>query len=129
MTEQRISVMITQVIAMERIVRQGLLYDFYGVLLTEHQRKIYEDVVFQDLSISEIAREEGISRQGVFDLVKRCDKTLEGYELRLGLVEKFEKTRESVQSIHQMIQEYQKTQNPDLIQKIEGVAGEILELS
>ncbi|MDO4296292.1 MAG: DNA-binding protein [bacterium] len=121
--------MITQVIAMERIVRQGLLYDFYGVLLTEHQRKIYEDVVFQDLSISEIAREEGISRQGVFDLVKRCDKTLEGYELRLGLVEKFEKTRESVQSIHQMIQEYQKTQNPDLIQKIEGVAGEILELS
>ena len=78
---------------MERIVRQGLLYDFYGVLLTEHQRKIYEDVVFQDLSISEIAREVGISRQGVHDLVKRCDKILESYEDRLGLVEKFERTK------------------------------------
>ena len=69
---------------MERIVRQGLLYDFYGVLLTEHQRKIYEDVVFQDLSISEIAREVGISRQGVHDLVKRCDKILESYRRQTG---------------------------------------------
>ena len=114
---------------MERIVRQGLLYDFYGVLLTEHQRKIYEDVVLQDLSISEIAREEGISRQGVHDLVKRCDKILENYEERLGLVKKFEKTKESVRSIHQMIQEYQRTGDTVLIEKIERAAGEILELS
>ncbi|MDO4325517.1 MAG: YlxM family DNA-binding protein [bacterium] len=114
---------------MERIVRQGLLYDFYGVLLTEHQRKIYEDVVFNDLSISEIAREEGISRQGVHDLVRRCDKILESYEARLGLVEKFEKTKESVRDIHQMIQEYQRSQDQSLIEKIEAAAVKILELS
>lgn len=114
---------------MERIVRQGLLYDFYGVLLTEHQRKIYEDVVFQDLSISEIAREVGISRQGVHDLVKRCDKILESYEDRLGLVEKFERTKESVRSIHQMIREYKETGDADLIEKIEAAAAQILELS
>ena len=47
---------------MERIVVQGLLYDFYGELLTEHQRKIYEDVVYNDLSLTEIAQENGISR-------------------------------------------------------------------
>ena len=43
---------------MERIVERGLLYDFYGELLTEHQRRIYEDAVFNDLSPSEIAAEQ-----------------------------------------------------------------------
>ena len=62
---------------MEKIVEQGLLYDFYGELLTPHQRRIYEDAVFNDLSLSEIAQEAGISRQGVHDLIKRCDRTLE----------------------------------------------------
>ena len=58
---------------MEKIVRQGQLYDFYGELLTEHQKKIYEDVVFNDLSLSEIAAERGISRQGVYDLIDKVN--------------------------------------------------------
>ena len=66
----------SEVFIMEKIVEQGLLYDFYGELLTEHQRRIYEDVVFHDMSLSEIAQEQGISRQGVHDLVKRCDRIL-----------------------------------------------------
>ena len=49
---------------MEKIVEQGLLYDFYGELLTKHQQSVYEDVVFNDLSLSEIADEQGITRQG-----------------------------------------------------------------
>ena len=57
---------------MERIVEQTLLYDFYGELLNEHQRGVYEDAVFNDLSLSEIADEYGISRQGVHDLIKRA---------------------------------------------------------
>ena len=68
---------------MESIVKQSLLYDFYGELLTEHQRSIYEDVVYNDMSLSEIAEENGISRQGVHDLIKRCDKTLSAYEDKL----------------------------------------------
>ena len=62
-----------QVIEMEKIVEQTLLYDFYGELLTDHQKEIYEDAVFNDLSLSEIADQQGISRQGVLDLLKRCD--------------------------------------------------------
>ena len=62
---------------MERIVEQTLLYDFYGELLNEHQRGVYEDAVFNDLSLSEIADEYGISRQGVHDLIKRVSNTLE----------------------------------------------------
>ena len=55
---------------MEKIVEQGLLYDFYGELLTEHQKQIYEAAVYNDMSLTEIADEHGISKQGVHDLIK-----------------------------------------------------------
>ena len=87
---------------MEKIVRQGLLYDFYGELLTEHQRRIYEDVVFNDLSLSEIAQEQGISRQGVHDLIRRCDRILAGYEDKLHLVERFSRIKRNVQQINRL---------------------------
>ena len=78
---------------MEKIVEQGFLYDFYGELLTEHQKKIYEDVVYNDYSLTEIARENGISRQGVHDLVRRCNHILLEYENKLHLVERFMKVK------------------------------------
>ena len=53
---------------MNDILEQALLYDFYGELLTSHQKEIYEQFVLEDLSLSEIAGEAGISRQGVHDL-------------------------------------------------------------
>ncbi len=81
---------------MEKIGRQVLLYDFYGELLTDHQRSIYEDVVLNDLSLGEIAEQRGITRQGVHDLVRRCDRILSEYEEKLHLVERFMQTREDV---------------------------------
>ncbi len=87
---------------MDRIVERGILYDFYGELLTEHQKKIYEELVYNDLSLSEIADEYNISRQGVHDLIKRCDKILEGYEDKLHLVMKFEKIRASLKEIESL---------------------------
>lgn len=120
--------MITQVINMEKIVEQGLLYDFYGELLTEHQKAVYEDVVFNDLSLSEIAREQGISRQGVHDLIKRCDKILNGYEEKLGLVSKFIKTKKMVEQIHCLTKEFLETENKEMIQEISRISNEILEL-
>lgn len=84
---------------MNEILEQALLYDFYGELLTSHQKEIYEQFILEDLSLGEIASDAGISRQGVHDLVKRCSKTLQGYEEKLHLVEKFlsikEKDREN----------------------------------
>ena len=84
---------------MEKIVEQGLLYDFYGELLTPHQKQIYEAIVYQDMSLGEIAQNMQISRQGVFDLVRRCDKILVSYEERLHLIEKFSKVKDTVQRI------------------------------
>ena len=80
--------MITKVIAMEKILEQTLLYDFYGELLTEHQRQVYEDVVLNDFSLSEVAAARGISRQGVHDLVTRSREHMENCERSLGLIEK-----------------------------------------
>lgn len=84
---------------MKDIFKSSLLYDFYGELLTNHQKEIYEDFILNDLSLGEIAEERGISRQGVHDLVKRCDKTLNGYEEKLHLLERFSKTKEDVEKI------------------------------
>ena len=113
---------------MEKIARQGLLYDFYGALLTEHQRHIFEDVVFYDLSLSEIAEEQGISRQGVHDLIRRCNKILEDYEEKLHLVEKFEKTKKLAREIQCLTKEFAGRPDMNLIHRIEEISGEIIEL-
>ena len=113
---------------MEKIVEQGLLYDFYGELLTKHQQSVYEDVVFNDLSLSEIADEQGITRQGVHDLIRRCDRTLLGYEEKLGLIAKFQKTKETVTEIHRLTEEFSRTRNQALIEAIGRISNEILDL-
>ena len=113
---------------MEKIVEQTLLYDFYGELLTDHQKKVYEDVVFNDLSLSEAAEVHGISRQGVHDLIRRCGQALQNYEAKLGLVEKFLKTQEKVRKIHCLTREFLQTGDRSLILKIEEISGEISRL-
>ena len=89
---------------MDKIYEQALLYDFYGDLLTEHQRKVYEAAVFDDMSLGEIAAEQGISRQGVHDLIKRCDKILAEYEEKLHLCSRFAKAKEKIAQIDALTQ-------------------------
>jgi predicted DNA-binding protein YlxM (UPF0122 family) len=74
---------------LEDTTRINLLYDFYGNLLTEKQREYLELYYQDDLSLGEIADNDGISRQGVHDLVKRAVRALENAEERLGLVARF----------------------------------------
>ena len=112
---------------MEKIVAQGLLYDFYGELLTEHQRRVYEDVVFNDMSLSEIAEEQGISRQGVHDLVKRCSQTLKGYEEKLHLVEKFLSVKQDVEEIHRLAEQFHQTKDEQIVEQIATISNQILE--
>jgi len=111
----------------ERIVEQTLLYDFYGELLNEHQRGVYEDAVFNDLSLSEIADEYGISRQGVHDLIKRVSNTLEGYESKLHLVEKFMDTKAKITRIDELVDSYIKNEDMSYIHEIKKLSKEIIE--
>ena len=110
---------------MERIVEQGLLYDFYGELLTEHQKKIYEDVVYNDLSLSEIAQENGISRQGVHDMVRRCNHMLTEYENKLHLVERFLKIRSGVDEMKHLSENTELTKE-EILGRVNSLCCEIL---
>ena len=112
---------------MERIVEQALLYDFYGELLTEHQKQIYEDFILNDLSLSEIAEERGISRQGVHDLVKRCNKILKDYEEKLHLVEKFLSIKQDVEEIHSLTQKFHESKDEKVMEHIATISNQILE--
>lgn len=116
---------------MEEIEKKALLFDFYGELLTDHQKNIYSDIVMNDLSYSEVARDEGISRQSVYDLVKRCDKILEEYEEKLKLVEKFLETKERVSKIHELATELKALTKEEAltakIDEVEAISKEIYE--
>lgn len=113
---------------MDEILEQTLLYDFYGELLTEHQQKIYEDVVFNDLSYSEVAKEQGISRQGIYDMIRRINRILMGYEEKLHLVEQFLKAKKLAGRIHALAENYLAEKDLEDIYEIRRLSAEMMEL-
>lgn len=117
---------------MEKIYEQTMLFDFYGELLTEHQRSIYEDAVYNDMSLGEIAQERGISRQGVHDMVKRCDRILQEYEGKLHLVERFAKAKATVGEIEKLTcavegQTQSREELEERLREIRQLSAELLE--
>lgn len=112
---------------MNEILEQTLLYDFYGELLTSHQKEIYEQFILEDLSLGEIASDAGISRQGVHDLVKRCNKTLQGYEEKLHLVEKFLSIKEKVEEMDHILEQHVGKKDQKLVSDIRAIAREIID--
>lgn len=112
---------------MDEVLKQSLLYDFYGELLTEHQQNVYEEVVQNDLSYSEAAEMFGVSRQGIHELIKRCNKILAGYEEKLHLVERFLRIRSSVQEIQDLTAQYDAIEKEMLARRVLGISEKILE--
>ena len=97
----------------DKIVQIALLFDFYGQLLTEKQIEIVEMYYNNDLSLGEISEQQGISRQGVYDTLKRAEKTLYEYEEKLGLLDRFLKQKESLNKIIEMLDEILKKDTID----------------
>jgi len=81
------------------VTKASLLYDFYGALLTEKQRQVMALYHEENLSLSEIANEFGISRQAVHDTLKKAEQALEDYENKLKLIDKFMKTENAVMRV------------------------------
>lgn len=108
------------------LIYLSLLYDFYGELLDDHKKQIYEDYILNDLSLSEIADEAGISRQGVHDIIKRCSKKLKEYEEKLHLAEKFELIKKKVDEIKVLSNHMKITNDYNEIDRIEQISQEIL---
>jgi len=88
---------------LEKMVRAGLLYDFYGGLLTDKQRQAMELYYFENWSLAEIAASEGVSRQAIYDLIHRSARTIEEYERKLGLLDRFQKQQQVLAGIQQKI--------------------------
>lgn len=84
---------------MAKDMKISFLLDFYGNMLTEKQREVVEFYYNDDLSLSEIAENEGITRQGVRDAIKRAESQLLEMESRLGFAKRFQEMRVGLEQI------------------------------
>ena len=84
---------------------QSMLLDFYGELLTEKQRECYDLHVNEDLSLSEIAEQSGVSRQGVWDNIRRAEAAMREMEEKTGLLRRFRQVRLGLESLQAPLQE------------------------
>ena len=98
---------------MNQIAEESLLFDFYGSLLTDKKQKVMRLYHEENMSLSEIAEDCGISRAAVYDSLKKAEKQLQDYENKLGMVASYFERLETVKSIRQDLQEL-KDKLPDL---------------
>lgn len=84
----------------ESRLMRSMLLDFYGELLTSKQRECYDLHYNDDLSLAEIAEQLGISRQGVWDNIRRADAALRDIEEKTGLIRRFSHTQQSLERLH-----------------------------
>lgn len=115
---------------MEELLKLTLLYDFYGELLTEKQKQVYELHYQNDLSLSEIGQELSISRQAVRDQLKRTEKILMDYEEKLSLVERFLEHKEAIRQMKDILDSIEPSEISPVtaksIAKVKRIADDIL---
>jgi len=89
---------------MSKNLTMTVLLDFYGELLTEKQRIALKSYYDEDCSLSEIAEDMSISRQGVRDFIKRGESQLLEFEEKLGLAKRFIKINQLTDKINEVIE-------------------------
>jgi len=113
--------------SLDKLIRVGLLYDFYGNLLTEKQKEYLNMHYLQDLSLSEIAEQSGTSRQAVHDILRRAEQTLEEYEEKLTLLKKHQKERILLREIDLLITNL--PANIGSLSEIKAIAAKLKEIT
>jgi len=89
----------------EKMIEMSLLFDFYGQLLTQKQQDILKMYYEDNYTLVEIAEELGVSRQAVYDSIKKAEKILYSYEEKLGLTHKFAQTNAAMDQINLLIEQ------------------------
>ena len=116
---------------LEKLLHMSALFDFYGALLTEKQQRCLEMHFFDDLSLSEIANELGISRQAIYDIIHRSEQSLNDYEIKLGLVARYKEERLELQSISELVEKLRgldnKTEINDILKRLSSLIGKVKE--
>lgn len=113
---------------MEQRIEMSILLDFYGELLTDKQRDIMSMYYNEDLSLGEIAELNGISRQAIYDIIKRCHKLLIDYEKKLKLKHNSDRLNAYKKSLLKRL-DYLKmnVSNSDIIDYIDELEKDIIE--
>lgn len=100
---------------MEKNIEVSLLFDFYGELLKPSGRQAVDLYYNEDLSLAEIADQNGITRQGVRDSIKRCEQQLFDFEKKLGLLKRFKELEDGLDEISVTAQEiYNNSQDKNI---------------
>ncbi len=113
----------------EKKLKLGNLFDFYGQLLTTKQQDVLNLYCVHDLSLGEISEDLSVSRQAIHDTIRKCEKILDDYENKLNLQEKYNLRRKLVQDITSNLDEATKsdTIDKDAISIIKAQLSECLE--
>ena len=111
---------------MDKNIEIGLLMDFYGELLTDRQKDIMGLYYNDNLSLSEIAEELEISKQGVQDNIKRAEKSLYEVENKLGLLKRFQNHSDKINSAISILKEVKQTCVDDRLSEVEDILKELL---
>lgn len=82
---------------LDKYLKYGKLYDYYSDVLNERHKKIINQYYLMDLSLKEISENLGITRQGVYDLLKRAEKNLDEIDSKLNIIKKQEKFKKNIQ--------------------------------
>ena len=102
---------------MDNTIMRTMLFDFYGDLLTEKQREYYDLHFNSDLSLQEIAEQSGVSRQAVWDIIRRAEQSLTELEDKTGLVARAVRRRKAVEELEAIIDRL-----PESAEKAEMIA-------
>lgn len=107
---------------LEKTMRLTNLFDFYGVLLTEKQRNYMAMYYEDDLSLGEIAEQFAVSRQAIYDNIRRTEKMLEDYEVKLQLYAKFLKRQACIEEIQKLFLQHPEHQKlKEILMQLEAI--------
>lgn len=109
--------------ALEKTNRMNVLFDFYGPLLTEKQQTFLKCYFHDDYSLGEIAADFDISRQAVYEHLKRAEQALEDYEAKLRLAERHHQIQAGLDQLEKQIAELQPETRDNIQQTINLLRG------
>ena len=112
----------------DETVLRTMLFDFYGELLTEKQREYFDLHYNADLSLAEIAESSGISRQGVWDIIRRAEATLRETERKTGLVQRYGDQRQTLADMERKLRRLEALTSGEGLELVRQMERQVAEL-
>ncbi|WP_245684752.1 YlxM family DNA-binding protein [Orenia metallireducens] len=109
----------------DKVVRVARLFSFYAPLLTERQQEFIRLYYHHDLSLGEIAEQQGISRQAVYDNLKRSEESLEDYEGKLQLLKYYDSIRDELDKLNNIVDNIEPRLEEDDVRELKDVLARL----